>query len=179
MARIANLPVRVNQHTTADVELTVGPTAQTVEVTAAGETAIDVASTTVGATIDRQLAANVPVQRNISARDLNSPIVLQVTRGNDSDPVVRTDTRYHAAFIQDSWTMLGNRVTFRPGIRYEYHHPQPGFPEAQYVGLRASFYDSTLRTPCASPRVLEATSRGGPLGSPHFPAQVGNTRLAH
>lgn len=50
--------------------------------------------------------------------DLSSPIVLQVTRGDYSNPFVSTTTRYHAAFIQDSWT-LGGRLTIRPGVRWE------------------------------------------------------------
>ena len=39
-------------------------------------------------------------------------------RGNVySSPVVATDTRYHAGFIEDSWTF--GRITFKPGIRFE------------------------------------------------------------
>ncbi len=50
--------------------------------------------------------------------DLTSPIVFQVTRGNYSDPATSTLTRYHAAFVQDSWN-IGNRITIRPGVRWE------------------------------------------------------------
>jgi outer membrane receptor for ferrienterochelin and colicin len=60
------------------------------------------------------------IRTHQNPRDPSTPIVLQVTRGNYSDPTVSTDTRYHSAYIQDSWTMFGNRLTFRPGIRYEY-----------------------------------------------------------
>ncbi len=49
---------------------------------------------------------------------LTNPIVLRVTRGNYSDPVTATLTRYHAAFLQDSWS-LGRRLTVRPGVRWE------------------------------------------------------------
>lgn len=50
--------------------------------------------------------------------DPNSPIVLQMTRGNYSSPTVAVQTRYHAGFIQDSWT-LGGRITIKPGLRFE------------------------------------------------------------
>jgi len=48
----------------------------------------------------------------------NSPIVFQVTRGNYSNPIIATSTRYHAGFIEDSWT-LGRRITIKPGLRFE------------------------------------------------------------
>ena len=46
-----------------------------------------------------------------------SPIVLKMYRGYYSSPVVATDTRYQAGFIQDSWTF--GRFTFKPGLRFE------------------------------------------------------------
>ena len=46
-----------------------------------------------------------------------SPIVLKVTRGNYSSPNIATDTRYHAGFIQDSWSF--GRITIKPGLRFE------------------------------------------------------------
>ena len=49
--------------------------------------------------------------------DPTSPVVLQFTRGNYSSPVVATDTRYNAGYIQDSWTF--GRFTFQPGLRFE------------------------------------------------------------
>lgn len=50
--------------------------------------------------------------------DTTSPIVMEVTRGNYSNPVIVTSTRYHAGFIEDSWT-LGRRITIKPGLRFE------------------------------------------------------------
>jgi hypothetical protein len=50
--------------------------------------------------------------------DSNSPIVFQVIRGNYSNPVIVTSTRYHAGFVEDSWT-LGRRITIKPGLRFE------------------------------------------------------------
>ena len=49
--------------------------------------------------------------------DPNLPIVLKVSRGNYSSPATATDTRYHSAYIQDSWTF--GRITFKPGVRFE------------------------------------------------------------
>ncbi len=48
-----------------------------------------------------------------------NPIVLRVTRGNYSDPVTSTTTRYHAGYLQDSWA-VNSRLTIRPGVRFEY-----------------------------------------------------------
>jgi len=49
--------------------------------------------------------------------DPTSPIVLNFDRGNYSSPIVATDTRYNAGFIEDSWTF--GRFTFKPGLRFE------------------------------------------------------------
>jgi hypothetical protein len=48
-----------------------------------------------------------------------NPIVLRVTRGNYSNPVTVTNTRYHAGYIQDAW-QINRYLTIKPGIRYEY-----------------------------------------------------------
>jgi Carboxypeptidase regulatory-like domain/TonB-dependent Receptor Plug Domain len=52
-----------------------------------------------------------------NTKDLSSPIVLKLTRGNYSSPNISTDTRYHAGFIQDSWSF--GRITIKPGLRFE------------------------------------------------------------
>jgi hypothetical protein len=49
--------------------------------------------------------------------NLSSPIVLDIARGVYSSPNIATDTRYHAGYIQDSWTM--GRITLKPGLRFE------------------------------------------------------------
>jgi len=49
--------------------------------------------------------------------DPTQPIVLDFTRGNYSSPIIGTDTRYHAGYIQDSWTF--GRITLKPGLRFE------------------------------------------------------------
>jgi hypothetical protein len=52
-----------------------------------------------------------------SSTNLSSPIILKITRGNYSSPNISTDTRYHAGFIQDSWSF--GRITIKPGLRFE------------------------------------------------------------
>jgi hypothetical protein len=59
------------------------------------------------------------IRTHVDPADLSSPVVLRVTRGNYSNPSVVTNTKYHSAFIQDSWN-IGNRVTIKPGVRWEY-----------------------------------------------------------
>jgi hypothetical protein len=57
-------------------------------------------------------------RQHANPNDPTSPIVLEDVRGNYSKPVVVTSTRYHAGFIQDSWT-IGRRITIKPGLRFE------------------------------------------------------------
>lgn len=57
-------------------------------------------------------------REHTNPNDPTSPIVLTISRGNYSSPVVATDTRYHAGYIQDTWT-LGGRLTLKPGLRFE------------------------------------------------------------
>ncbi len=59
------------------------------------------------------------IRTHTNPNDPTSPIVLQVTRGDYSNPATSTLTRYHAGFLQDSWS-IGRRLTIRPGVRYEY-----------------------------------------------------------
>jgi hypothetical protein len=58
------------------------------------------------------------IRTHADPKNLTSPIVLQVTRGNYSNPATATVTRYHAGFVQDSWN-IGGRLTIRPGVRWE------------------------------------------------------------
>ncbi len=66
-ATATNLAVGINQQTSHDFTLTLGTTAQTVEVSAGGTEAIDLSTTTIGANIDESLYKTVPIGRNISA----------------------------------------------------------------------------------------------------------------
>jgi hypothetical protein len=58
------------------------------------------------------------IREHQGGKDKNAPIVLRVTRGNYSNPAVGTLTRYHAGFVQDSWS-IGRRLTIKPGLRFE------------------------------------------------------------
>jgi len=51
-------------------------------------------------------------------QDPTTPIVFESQRGNYSNPVIATSTRYHSGFIEDSWT-IGRRITIKPGLRFE------------------------------------------------------------
>ena len=52
-----------------------------------------------------------------NSADPTSPIVLKFTRGNYSSPAVVAETRYHAGYIQDTWSF--GRLTIKPGLRFE------------------------------------------------------------
>ncbi len=55
---------------------------------------------------------------HLDPNDLTTPIVLELVRGNYSNPNISTDTRYHAGFLQDTWS-IGSRITIKPGLRFE------------------------------------------------------------
>src|ERR1700730_16823868 len=66
-AKTGGITVGLNQRATADVQVQVGATAQSVEVTAAGTETIDMASTGVGANLNESLYKNVAAGRNITS----------------------------------------------------------------------------------------------------------------
>jgi Carboxypeptidase regulatory-like domain/TonB-dependent Receptor Plug Domain len=66
-AKVGGITVGLNQRTTADVQLQVGATAQTVEVSAGGAATVDMASTGVGANLNENLYKSVAAGRNISS----------------------------------------------------------------------------------------------------------------
>jgi hypothetical protein len=86
-AKIGNLTVGVNQRTTADINLQVGQSSQTIEVNAAGGTAIDMVSTGVGANLNEELYKNVPVGRSVSSVIYLSP---GVTDGGRAQRTLRS-----------------------------------------------------------------------------------------
>ena len=55
---------------------------------------------------------------HVDPNDPTSPIVLEIIRGNYSNPNITTDTRYHAGFVQDTWS-IGSHLTIKPGLRFE------------------------------------------------------------
>lgn len=58
------------------------------------------------------------MRRYLNPADPSSPVVLEVWGGNYSNPSTTGWTRYHAAYLEDSWT-IGRRLTIRPGLRWE------------------------------------------------------------
>jgi outer membrane receptor protein involved in Fe transport len=55
---------------------------------------------------------------HLDPNDPTTPIVLEMTRGNYSNPNLKTDTRYHAGYLQDTWS-IGSRLTLKGGLRFE------------------------------------------------------------
>jgi Carboxypeptidase regulatory-like domain/TonB dependent receptor-like, beta-barrel/TonB-dependent Receptor Plug Domain len=58
------------------------------------------------------------IRTHLDPNDPSTPIVLEIIRGNYSSPDISTDTRYHAAYLEDTWS-LGRRITLKPGLRFE------------------------------------------------------------
>ncbi len=79
--------VGINQTTTADISLSVGTAAQSVEVTAA-TTAIDLGTTNVGANLDEDLYKNVPIGRNITSVIAMAPGVADSDGAGAANPSI-------------------------------------------------------------------------------------------
>lgn len=58
------------------------------------------------------------IRRYLDPANPSSPVVLEVWGGNYSSATTTGWTRYHAAYLEDSWT-IGQRLTVRPGLRWE------------------------------------------------------------
>jgi hypothetical protein len=86
-ASAENLTVGVNQQTSYNFSLTVGAAAQTVDVTAEGDT-IDLGTTVIGANLNEDLFKNVPVGRNISAVMAMSPGVSDSVGAGAANPSI-------------------------------------------------------------------------------------------
>jgi hypothetical protein len=82
-----NITVSILGTTTADINLEVGTSTQTVDVTA-DTTAIDMSTTNTGANIDESLFRNVPVGRNISAVMAMAPGVSDSVGAGSSNPSI-------------------------------------------------------------------------------------------
>lgn len=82
-----NITVSINGTTTADINLEVGTSTQTVDVTA-DTTAIDLSTNTTGANIDESLFRNVPVGRNISAVMAMAPGVSDSVGAGAANPSI-------------------------------------------------------------------------------------------
>jgi len=77
-------------------------------------------ATQYGATLTRTHLGTDPTKSigGSNPADPTKPIVLQMTRGNYSNPNVEVGSRYYAGFVQDAWN-LGRHLTLKPGIRFE------------------------------------------------------------
>ncbi len=104
-AKIANLSVGVNRQTTQDVNLQVGQTTQTIEVSEASVT-IDTSSTTIGADLGENLYKNVPVGRNISAVISLAPGVADSGGAGAANPSVNG-----ASGLENQYIINGANVT--------------------------------------------------------------------
>ncbi len=82
-----NITVSILGTTTADINLEVGTSTQTVDVTA-DTTAIDLSTTNIGANIDESLFRNVPVGRNISAVMAMAPGVSDSVGAGSANPSI-------------------------------------------------------------------------------------------
>jgi hypothetical protein len=58
------------------------------------------------------------VRTHLDPNDITTPIVMELDRGNYSSPIISTDSRYHAGYIEDTWS-IGRRITLKPGLRFE------------------------------------------------------------
>jgi hypothetical protein len=58
------------------------------------------------------------VRTHLDPNDVTTPIVMELERGNYSSPIISTDSRYHAGYIEDTWS-IGRRITLKPGLRFE------------------------------------------------------------
>jgi len=104
--KVGGLSVSLNQRTTADVNLQVGVTSQTVEVAAGGLEAIDLTSTGTGANLNESLYKNVAVGRNISSIILLAPGVTSSQGAGFANPSING-----ASGLENEYIINGTDVT--------------------------------------------------------------------
>lgn len=73
---------------------------------------------TLGGAAGKTVHGGYFVREHVDPSDPTSPIVLELDRGNYSSPNISTDSRYHAGYLQDTWS-IGRRITLKPGLRFE------------------------------------------------------------
>ena len=105
-ARRDQVVVQVNQRTTVDFQLVVGSAATSVTVTDMSATAIDLATTTIGANLDASLFKEVAVGRNISAVIALSPGVTSSGGAGTSNPSING-----ASGLENEFIINGANVT--------------------------------------------------------------------
>ncbi|HWE52573.1 MAG TPA: TonB-dependent receptor, partial [Bryobacteraceae bacterium] len=105
-AEKSGVVVGVNERTTVDVTLTVGSATSTVQVTETVNSGIDLATTTIGASIDESLYKNVPVGRNISSVVAMAPGVTSSGGAGASNPSING-----ASGLENEYIINGANVT--------------------------------------------------------------------
>lgn len=104
--KVPGLTVSLNQRTTADVMLQVSGTATTVEVQSGATETIDLASTTVGATIPESVYKNVAIGRNISSVIAMAPGVTDGGAAGIANPSING-----ASGLENQYIINGVNVT--------------------------------------------------------------------
>ena len=104
-AKVSNVSVGLNSRTTVDVNLQVGQTTQTVDVTTEGA-AIDLNSAGTGAVLNESLYKNVPAGRNISAVINFSPGVADSAGAGVANPSING-----ASGLENQYIINGADVT--------------------------------------------------------------------
>jgi outer membrane receptor protein involved in Fe transport len=103
-----NIQVNLSTSTTADIQLKVGGTAASVEVTADSSAAIDVSNNTTGTNITSEQFSNFPTQRTIQSLYTIAPTVarsgLRDSSGRDRDPSVAGASGPENNYILDGVT---------------------------------------------------------------------------
>src|SRR5712692_653924 len=105
-AKVSDIAVRVNFRTTVDLTLQVGAVTATVEVASIATETIDLASTTVGASLPETLYKNVPVERNISALMFMAPGVSDGVGTGAANPSING-----ASGLENMYVINGANVT--------------------------------------------------------------------
>ena len=105
-AKLSDLAVTINSKTTADFSLQIGQTATTVDVVGSSAQSIDLASTSIGATLDESLYKNVAVGRNISSIINMAPGVADSAGAGGSNPSING-----ASGLENQFNIDGSDVT--------------------------------------------------------------------
>jgi len=145
-AQAANVSVRLGDQTFVRLVLQPGEVTQTVEVTAASESPIDMTSTSMGANIPDQLVQMIPIARNLSSMVYVAPGVVSGVGAGEGNPSVSGASGFENMTIIDGVNVTNpefgaigsyNRVhgSLGTGINFDFIKEievQTGGFEAQY-----------------------------------------------
>jgi hypothetical protein len=102
----SGIDVGVNDRTTVDIQLTVGSTSSTVQITETINSGIDLNTTTIGANLDESLYKNVAVGRNISSVIAMAPGVTSSGGAGTANPSING-----ASGLENEYIINGANVT--------------------------------------------------------------------